>query len=120
MEPPLITKASADTSASHIYKNRLELINPRIIAASKKGSSEEGCLSIPNYRETIQRFHSVEVEAQDRQGSRYCFTANGLLAIAVQHEVEHLDGILFTDHLSRLKKPFFKRWLKKNFNVEAV
>jgi peptide deformylase len=120
IETPNITKYKGATPDSHIYQNRLELINPRIIASNKKVSSEEGCLSIPNYRDSIQRFNSIEVEAHDRNGAEFGFSATGLLAFAVQHEVDHLNGILFTDHLSRLKKPFFKRWLKKSFDVEVV
>lgn len=120
MQPPSITKYIGSTPTSHIHQNRLELINPRIIASDKKVSSEEGCLSIPNYRESIQRFNSIEVEAHDRNGAEFGFSATGLLAFAVQHEVDHLNGILFTDHLSRLKKPFFNRWLKKTLNLEVV
>lgn len=93
----------------------MELINPEIIHASGTlVSSDEGCLSIPDFRETIKRPRDVVVRAQDRKGELFEIEADGFLAMCLQHEIDHLNGILFVDHLSRLKREFFKRWLKRN------
>lgn len=93
----------------------LHFINPKIIAASKnKISSEEGCLSIPDYRETIKRHETITIAAQDRTGAPIELEADGILAICLQHEIDHLDGVLFVDHLSRLKRELFRRWFKRN------
>jgi peptide deformylase len=91
----------------------LEFINPVILAQHGKTKSEEGCLSIPDYRDTIQRATSVTVRAQDRHGKEFTLETGDLLAICLQHEIDHLHGILFTDHLSRLKRELFKRWFNK-------
>jgi peptide deformylase len=98
----------------------IEIINPRITHSEKRVPSEEGCLSIPDYRDSISRFFSVTVEAQDRHGRPFSATAVDYLAFAVQHEVDHLHGILFVDHLSRLKKTLFKRWSIKNLGSDTV
>jgi len=75
--------------------------------------SEEGCLSIPGYRDTIDRSNNVVVRAQDLKGDFFELDAEGLLSICAQHEIDHLDGVLFIDRLSRLKRDLFKKWLKK-------
>ena len=90
-------------------------INPKIIAASKtKITSEEGCLSIPDYRETIKRHEQITISALDKNAVPVELHADGLLAICLQHEIDHLDGVLFVDHLSRLKRELFRRWFKRN------
>jgi peptide deformylase len=91
----------------------IELINPRIVARQGKIDSREGCLSIPDFRETITRSARVHVHALDRFGKPFEFEAEELLAYCVQHELDHLDGILFVDHLSNLKKQIFLKWLQK-------
>lgn len=91
----------------------LEFINPVIVKQSGKTKSEEGCLSIPEFRDSVQRSVLVTVQAQDRQGNEFSIDADELLAICLQHEIDHLDGILFTDRLSRLKRELFKRWFQK-------
>jgi peptide deformylase len=85
-----------------------------------KVSSDEGCLSIPEYRDSISRFETVTVEAHDRHGRPFSLKAAELLAFAVQHEVDHLNGVLFTDHLSRLKKTLFKKWAQKNLGASEI
>lgn len=90
-----------------------EFINPVIIKQSGKTKSDEGCLSIPEYRDTIQRSVLTTVRAHDRHGNEFEVDADDILAICLQHEIEHLDGILFIDHLSRLKRELFKRWYQK-------
>ena len=120
IEQPIITSASASQAEQHIHNQRLEIINPRITATDRKESSEEGCLSIPDYRDTITRPSLITVEAYDRHGRAFSFTANELLAFAVQHEVDHLHGILYTDHLSRLKKTLFRKWAVKNLGSADI
>jgi peptide deformylase len=109
-----ISKRAVVIDVSNEGNAPLILVNPRIIAGSGSVSSEEGCLSIPGYRDTIKRKAEISVEAQDELGSPVSFKADGLLAICVQHELDHLDGVLFVDRLSRLKREFFKKWLKRN------
>lgn len=90
------------------------LINPQIVAKEGTISSYEGCLSIPGYHETIKRHEIVTVQAQDLSGETFEIEAEGLFSRCIQHELDHLDGVLFIDHLSRLKQGLFKRWYKKN------
>lgn len=90
-----------------------EFINPEIIEKSGSNSIEEGCLSIPEYREFVDRSAKVKVKAQKKDGAQFEVEAEGLLAICLQHEIDHLDGILFVDRLSRLKKELFIKWLQK-------
>ena len=115
MPKPLITSLSGHTPEAHIHEGRLEIINPVITGKTTKlVPSEEGCLSIPSYRDTIKRHESVTVKAVDRHGRAFSVEAIELLAYALQHEIDHLDGVLFIDHLSRLKKVLFKKWCIKN------
>ena len=88
-------------------------INPEIIKKQGKSSGEEGCLSIPGYRDVVERGDIITVRAQDKDGNPFELEASGLLAVCLQHEIDHLDGILFTDRLSRLKRELFKKWYKK-------
>lgn len=103
--------AVVDVSAEETHL--IELINPEIVSATGETPSEEGCLSIPDYRDVISRSKSVVVKAQNRKGEPFELQASGLLAICLQHEIDHLNGVLFIDKLSRLKKEMFKKWLKK-------
>jgi peptide deformylase len=120
VEQPNITTTLSIDPAEHIYKQRLELINPVITGGVNKVSSDEGCLSIPEYRDSISRFETVTVRAHDRLGRAFSIKATELLAFAVQHEVDHLNGVLFTDHLSRLKKTLFKKWAQKNLGTSEI
>lgn len=92
----------------------IELINPQIIESVGKSTSKEGCLSIPDFRETISRKTKVKVKAQNRFGEFFEFEASDLFAFCVQHELDHLNGILFVDHLSVLKKKLFLKWSSKH------
>jgi peptide deformylase len=94
--------------------DEIALINPRIVEFSGAVPSEEGCLSIPGYRGIVKRHERIIVEAQDLQGNAFTIETDDFLAICLQHEIDHLNGILFTDHLSRLKKGFFNRWFEKH------
>ncbi len=91
----------------------LVIINPEILSAEGSITEEEGCLSIPEYAETVKRAARVKVRAQDRAGKGFELEAEGLLAKALQHEIDHLNGLLFVDRLSPLKKSIFKRKYKK-------
>ena len=87
----------------------LVLINPRIIRLEGEEVGEEGCLSIPGFYETVKRATKAVVEGRGLDDRELPIECNGLLARAVQHEVDHLNGILFIDHLSPVKKQLFKR-----------
>jgi peptide deformylase len=89
------------------------IINPEILSMEGSITEEEGCLSIPDYSEKVKRAARVKVRAQDRKGKVFEIEAEGLLAKALQHEIDHLNGLLFIDHLSPLKKNIFKRRFKK-------
>jgi peptide deformylase len=83
----------------------LVLINPRIVAASaERVVGDEGCLSVPAVYDKVERHAQVRVEALDRNGQRYEFEAEGLLAVCVQHEMDHLMGKVFVEYLSALKR----------------
>jgi len=101
-------------------KNLLALVNPRIVRAEGETKYEEGCLSVPGITADVVRASEVTVEALDRQGQPATIEATGLFAIALQHELDHLDGVLFIDRLSRLKKEIVKRKLKKAFEAERA
>lgn len=87
---------------------RLALINPVLDRKSGTETAEEGCLSIPNIYEDVRRAESVRVRALDEHGKPVELTAEGYLARALQHEVDHLDGVLFVDRLSALKRTFLR------------
>lgn len=91
----------------------LVLINPEIISSAGSAVEEEGCLSIPDFSEKVKRAAKVKVTAQDRRGKAFELEAEGLLAKALQHEIDHLNGLLFVDRLSPLKKSIFKRKFRK-------
>jgi peptide deformylase len=90
------------------------IINPEIISRDGQLISEnEGCLSVPDYRADVKRSACVCVEGLDREGNPLHVEGEGYHAIALQHEIDHLNGILFIDHLSSLKKQMYKRRIKK-------
>jgi len=85
-------------------EDRFEMIDPVIIESEGRATAEEGCLSIPEIYGEVSRPERVVLEATDRHGNRYRKEATGLKARAIQHELDHLDGILFLDHLSLVKR----------------
>lgn len=91
----------------------LVLINPEIVASSGTAEREEGCLSVPGIFETVVRAEQVTVSALDRQGAPFTLEAEGLLAVCIQHEMDHLKGRVFVEYLSRLKQSRIKTKLKK-------
>jgi len=82
----------------------LALINPEVVESSGDVETEEGCLSVPGIYEMVQRADWIRARALDRDGRPFEFEAQGLLAVCIQHEIDHLDGKLFVDYLSRLKR----------------
>lgn len=98
----------------------LVIINPEIISMEGSITEEEGCLSIPDYGEKVKRAAKVKVRAQDRTGKSFEIEAEGLLAKALQHEIDHLNGLLYVDRLSPLKKSIFKRRFKKMLAEEKA
>ncbi len=92
----------------------LILINPEIIKGYGKTTFDEGCLSLPSFYETVERFDKIDVKAKDATGREIKFTVDGLLAICIQHEMDHLSGTLFIDHLSFLKSNKIKNQIKKS------
>ncbi len=89
------------------------IINPEILVLEGSVVDEEGCLSIPEYADRVRRAAKVRVRAQDRTGKTFELEAEGLMAKALQHEIDHLNGLLFVDRMSTLKKSIFKRKYKK-------
>lgn len=90
------------------------LINPQIIERSGDEQMEEGCLSVPGFYETVSRSERVRVRAIDRDGQPFELDTDGLLAVCIQHEIDHLDGKLFVDHISALKRQRIRRKLEKD------
>ena len=95
-------------------KGLLVFINPEIVEAEGEICEEEGCLSIPGYAAKVSRKAKVLVKAFDREGKPFELELSGLGARAVQHELDHLNGVLYIDYLSPLKQKLFKRWWKKH------
>ena len=88
-------------------------INPEIVASSGTATCEEGCLSVPGIFEKVERAERITVQALDAQGQKFTLDAEGLLAVCIQHEMDHLEGKVFVDYLSRLKQQRILAKLKK-------
>ncbi|MGE0527102.1 MAG: peptide deformylase [Bdellovibrionales bacterium] len=91
----------------------LILFNPEIVNREGRTTYDEGCLSVPSYFETVERFDVIEVKALDGEGKPLQFRTDGLLSICIQHEIDHLDGKLFIDRLSPIKSARIKSKIKK-------
>jgi len=102
-----------DVSTREDKGSLIVLINPVIIGKEGTVEAEEGCLSIPGYMTTIKRAEKVSVRCLNRGGNTIEIEGTGLLARALQHEIDHLDGLLFIDRMSPIKREFFKRRYKK-------
>lgn len=99
----------------------LVLVNPRIVAQTKElATREEGCLSLPNQFADVTRPARVKVEYQDLTGAKRDIEGEGLLSACLQHEIDHLDGVLFVDHLSALKRNMLLRKLAKELKAKAA
>jgi peptide deformylase len=98
-----------------VEDDRFAMVNPRIIEAEGRVIAEEGCLSIPEIYADVARAERVVVEAEDVNGTPYRKEATGLTARAIQHEIDHLDGILFLDHLSLIKRQMLlAKWRREH------
>lgn len=97
----------------------LTLINPEIVATEGECDSEEGCLSVPGIHDIVRRAQRVRVRALGLDGKQFELEADGLLAACIQHELDHLDGKVFVDYLSRLKQTRIKAKLQKRSRMAA-
>ena len=93
--------------------NLMVLINPDILERTGSQEYQEGCLSVPHVFEKVERFEKIKVKALDQDGKHFEFEAEGLLSVCIQHEVDHLDGKVFVDYLSTLKRNRIKSKLIK-------
>jgi len=107
--------AVMDCGNEETGSQKLVLINPEILDPTDKQEMEEGCLSVPDYKDKVQRFNRLRLKALDAEGKPYELEAEGLLAQAIQHEIDHLDGKLYIDLLSPLKR---ERLKKKRLKAE--
>jgi len=105
--------AVLDVTPANQPKNLVVLVNPVIVETEGECSWEEGCLSVPEYREEVKRRKRVIVRYQNLAGENVEIVGDELLSIVLQHEIDHLDGILFLDRLSRLKRDLLKKRLQK-------
>jgi peptide deformylase len=103
----------AEEGTKHLY----EIVNPRLTEGRGKIVYEEGCLSVPGFTAEVSRKEHIRIEFQDRFGKPQMFEVDGLLAVALQHENDHLDGVLFVDKLSPLKRKLAKRKLAKSVTL---
>jgi peptide deformylase len=99
---------------------RFAMINPVIRSAEGRARAEEGCLSIPELYGDVTRPDRIVLEATDEQGKPFTLEASGMVARCIQHEIDHLDGILFVDHLSPLKRQLLLARYKKDHRGEDV
>lgn len=104
-----------------VESERLVLVNPVVLSAEGSSREEEGCLSVPDAYAEVTRPDHIVFEALDRDGKPYRREASGLLARAIQHEIDHLDGILFLDHLSSLKRQLLlSRWKREHKDAGLI
>ena len=94
-------------------------VNPTIVEQSGETLSEEGCLSVVEFRAEVKRAERITLEYQDVEGQAHTLEAEGLMAICIQHELDHLRGVLFIDHLPPLKQKIVKRRLAKQARLSA-
>jgi peptide deformylase len=105
--------ATVDISVGEDAAQRIILCNPEIISAEGEQKADEGCLSVPDFSETVTRPMKMVVRALNIKGEEIQIEAEGLLARCLSHEIDHLNGILFIDHLSSLKRTLIKNKIKK-------
>jgi peptide deformylase len=102
-----------DIAAEDEPSNLMVFINPEIVTTDGTQTGSEGCLSFPGVTEDVKRAANVSVRAMDRSGKAFELEADGLLAVAVQHELDHLDGVLMIDRVGMLKKRIIQRKMQK-------
>ncbi|MDC0239923.1 peptide deformylase [Candidatus Thioglobus sp.] len=99
------------------YNEPICLINPEIIEESGEIQCEEGCLSVPDYYEIVVRANDIKVKALNQNGESFELEASEMLSVCIQHEIDHLNGILFVDHLSKLKQKRLKKQTAKKAKI---
>lgn len=104
---------AVDVSSQHADTPPIALINPRVLQSEGEDSAEEGCLSLPELYGEVDRATRIEVVAVDAMGSPFQFVAESFYARVLQHEIDHLNGILFIDHISPLKRQLMRAALKR-------
>jgi peptide deformylase len=104
---------TVDISGPDKREELFVLVNPEIVSAEGETETEEGCLSVKDYRTNVVRAERVRVAGLDLSGNAVCLDADGLLAVCLQHEIDHLDGTLFIDRISRLKRALYDKGMKK-------
>jgi peptide deformylase len=110
-----------DCSAKDEPDDLIVAVNPEIVAGEGESLEEEGCLSVPGYWASVKRYGKATMRYQDVEGNTHEREAEGLLAVGMQHEIDHLEGILFVDRLSPLKRSMFKKkYMKMMQEREAV
>ncbi|MGH9621660.1 MAG: peptide deformylase [Bryobacteraceae bacterium] len=102
-----------DTSVGEDESKKIVIVNPEILSREGAQTGEEGCLSIPGFRDQVKRASKVTVQAQNEHGETVEIAGEELLARALQHEIDHLNGVLFLNHLSPLKRDLIRRKIKK-------
>jgi len=107
-----------DVSTGEEESSLMVLVNPEIVLMEGTHESEEGCLSIPDYTTIVKRAEMVNVKCLDRHGEPFEVESEGLLAKALQHEIDHLNGILFVDRIGRIKKEFFKKRYAREHSLD--
>ena len=110
----LVTDVSTDKSAPYV------LINPEILEKDGVTVTDEGCLSVPGYFEEVERAEHIKVRFLDRDGAEVVLDAHGLLAVCIQHEMDHLEGKLFVDYLSEAKRQRIRKKLEKERRVQVT
>ncbi len=112
---------AGDPDADSSLKEYTALINPVITEASGSIISEkEACLSVSDYSADVKRYETVTVQALDIDGKKIEFEAKGILAIIMQHEIDHLDGVLYIDHISLLKRTMYKKKIAKKLKAKRA
>jgi peptide deformylase len=101
-------------------RNPLVLVNPQLVAREGEITWTEGCLSVPDFQADVERAERVALEARDLEGQVVEISAEGIQAVCFQHEIDHLDGILFIDRISRLKREMYARKRKKQLREEGL
>ncbi len=101
-------------------RSPLVLVNPQIVAAEGEIQWNEGCLSVPDFEAEVERFARLRLHALDLDGRKLEIDAEGLQAVCFQHEIDHLDGVLFIDRISRLKRNLYVRKRRKQLRQEAA
>ena len=109
----IVIDISEDRNEPHVF------INPHIEVSGPRVETDEGCLSVPGFYEPVKRRERVRVEALDREGEAFTLEAEGLLSVCIQHECDHLEGKLFVDYLSNLKRARIRHKLAKTQRARA-